>query len=149
MVSLMRAAAIHILAGLGFLSIQPAASAQLMSNGFTYSRQQGISTSSSSKTVVLGVSRALDDSCRQQVQDWYREQGLPNAAGQGCITQPSNVFALPIRQGRPNQYKIMDKDIEFGVAERTVSSYSDSINNQKTVTGFTGFGYSVFVNPQN
>ena len=42
---------------------------------------------------------------------------------------------------------IIDKTRKFGVADKTVSSTSEAMNRQKTVTGFTGFGYSVFVNP--
>lgn len=120
-----------------------------LSNGFTYTRQQGLSTSSSAKSVVLGSSRVLGASCRAQVQEWYREQGIPNWADQGCITEPENVIALPQRPGLPDQFEIIDKTRKFGVADRTISTSSETRTHQKTVTGFSGFGYSVFVQPQN
>jgi hypothetical protein len=123
-------------------------SAQLM-NGFTYTRQQGLSTSSAAKSVVLGKSRVLGQSCRQQVQDFYRDQGIPNSQDQGCITEPENVIAFPQVPGQLDQFEIIDKTRKFGVADRTTSTVSESSNHQKTVTGFTGLGLSVFVQPQN
>ncbi len=128
-------------------SARPAA-AQLM-NGFTYTRQQGLSTSSAAKTVVLGKSRVLGESCRSQVQDFYREQGIANWQDQGCITEPENVIALPQVPGQLDQFEIIDKTRKFGVADQVTSTISESSNHQKTVTGFSGFGLSVFVQPQN
>ncbi len=118
-----------------------------LTNGFTYSRSQGLSTNSSAKSVTLSSSRVLGSSCRAQVQDWYQQQGIANWADQGCITEPENMIALPQVQGQPDQFEIIDKTRKFGVADKTVSSTSEAMNRQKTVTGFTGFGYSVFVNP--
>ena len=118
-------------------------------NGFTYTRQQGLSTSSAAKSVVLGKSRVLGQSCRQQVQDFYRDQGIPNSQDQGCITEPENVIAFPQVPGQLDQFEIIDKTRKFGVADRTTSTVSESSNHQKTVTGFTGLGLSVFVQPQN
>lgn len=120
-----------------------------LSNGFTITRQQGFSTNSSARSVTMGSSKVLGADCRKQVQDWYRQQGIPNWADQGCITEPENVIALPQMPGQINQYEIIDKTRKFGVAERTVSSTSEQSYHQKTMTGFTGFGYSVFVQPQN
>lgn len=130
-----------------FFILIPQATAQL-SNGFTYSRSQGLSTNSSASSVTLGSSRVLGSSCRAQVQDWYKQQGIPNWADQGCITEPENVIALPQVPGQLDQFQIIDKTRKFGVADKTVSSTSEAMNMQKTVTGFTGFGYSVFVQPQ-
>jgi hypothetical protein len=96
----------------------------------------------------MGVARTLDNSCRQQVQDWYKQQGYSNWRDQGCITEPVNVIALPITPGQPNSYEVINKNIKFGVAEKTVSSISEQSVNQKNLSGFTGFGYSVFVQPQ-
>ena len=120
-----------------------------LTNGFTYSRSQGLSTNSSAKSVTLSSSRVLGSSCRAQVQDWYQQQGIANWADQGCITEPENMIALPQVQGQLDQFQIIDKTRKFGVADKTVSSTSEALNRQKTVTGFTGFGYSVFVQPQN
>jgi len=130
-----------------FFIFTPQANAQL-SNGFTYSRSQGLSTNSSASSVTLGSSRVLGSSCRAQVQDWYKQQGIPNWADQGCITEPENVIALPQVPGQLDQFQIIDKTRKFGVADKTVSSTSEAKNMQKSVTGFTGFGYSVFVQPQ-
>lgn len=124
------------------------AKAQLM-NGFTYTRQQGLSNSSSSTSTVLGSSRVLGASCRDQVQAWYKQQNISNWQDQGCITEPENVIALPLVPGQLEQFQIIDKNRKFGVADRTVSVSSEATNHQKTVTGFSGFGYSVFVQPQN
>lgn len=121
--------------------------AQLM-NGFTYTRQQGISNSSSSTSTVLGSSRVLGSSCRDQVQAWYKQQNISNWQDQGCITEPENVIALPLVPGQLEQFQIIDKNRKFGVADRTVSISSEATNHQKTVSGFSGFGYSVFVQPQ-
>lgn len=138
-----------LLLSVGMIAMVPtAASAQLMSNGFTITRQQGLSTSSSAKSIVLGSSRVLGGSCREQVQQWYRQQNIANWADQGCITEPENVIALPQQPGRQDQFEIIDKSRKFGVADRSVSSISESTSHQKSVTGFTGFGYSVFVQPQ-
>lgn len=131
-----------------FFIFTPQVNAQL-SNGFTYSRSQGLSTNSSASSVTLGSSRVLGSSCRAQVQDWYKQQGIANWADQGCITEPENVIALPQVPGQLDQFQIIDKTRKFGVADKTVSSTSEAMNMQKTVTGFTGFGYSVFVQPQN
>ena len=130
-----------------FFIFTPQATAQL-SNGFTYSRSQGLSTNSSASSVTLGSSRVLGSSCRAQVQDWYKQQGIPNWADQGCITEPENVIALPQVSGQLDQFQIINKTRKFGVADKTVSSTSEAKNMQKSVTGFTGFGYSVFVQPQ-
>ena len=136
-----------LLSDLGLLLTPSALQAQL-SNGFTYSRQQGLSTSSAASTAVLSGSRVLGDSCRAAVRDWYAKQGIPGAADQGCITSPENVIALPLVPGQLEQFQIIDKSRQFGVADRIQSSTSESITNQKSVAGFTGFGYSVFVQPQ-
>ncbi len=128
-------------------SVRPAA-AQL-TNGFTYTRQQGLSNTSAAKNVVLGKSRVLGESCRSQVQDFYREQGIANRQDQGCITEPENVIALPQVPGQLDQFEIIDKTLKFGVADQVTSTISESSNHQKTVTGFSGFGLSVFVQPQN
>jgi hypothetical protein len=130
------------------VSFAPPATAQLQTNGYTFSRQQGISTSSSAKSVVLGVSRTLGESCRGQVQNFYQQEGLANWADQGCITQPENVIALPLVPGQAEQFQIIDKTRGFGVADQTTSSTSDTVTNQKSVTGFTGLGLSVFIQPQ-
>ena len=127
---------------------QPAG-AQLLLNGFTFSRQTGISSNSSARSVVLGSSRVLGEGCRAQIQDWYRQQGISNWADQGCITEPENVIALPIVPGQPEQFEIIDKSLKFGVADKTVSTTSEATTLQKSVAGFTGFGYSFFVQPQN
>lgn len=140
--------AVTFIAGLSSM-LPMAASAQLMTNGFTITRQQGLSTSSSAKSVVLGSSRVLGGSCREQVQQWYKQQNIPNWADQGCITEPENLIALPQQPGRQDQFEIIDKTRKFGVADRSVSSTSETSTHQKTVTGFSGFGYSVFVQPQN
>ena len=132
-----------------FCACVPAVEAQLLINGYTFSRQQGISSSSSAKSVGRSVSRVRGDSCTAQVQEWYRQQGIANWADQGCITEPENVIALPLVPGQPEQYQIIDPQRKFGVAEQTVSSFSNATTNQKTVTGFTGMGYSVFVQPVN
>lgn len=124
------------------------AKAQLM-NGFTYTRQQGLSNSSSSTSTVLGSSRVLGASCRDQVQAWYKQQNIANWQDQGCITEPENVIALPLAPAQLEQFQIIDKNRKFGVADRTVSTTSEATNHQKAVTGFSGFGYSVFVQPQN
>lgn len=130
------------------LHLQLPATAQL-TNGYTFSRQQGLSTSSSAKSVSLGVSRVLGNSCRDQVQAWYKQQNIANWADQGCITEPENVIALPLVPGQLEQFQIIDKARKFGVADRIVSSSSESSTHQKTVSGFSGSGYSVFVQPQN
>ena len=132
---------------LGLLLTPSALQAQL-SNGFTYSRQQGLSTSSAASAVVLSGSRVLGDSCRAAVRDWHGKQGIPGAADQGCITSPENVIALPLVPGQLEQFQIIDKTRQFGVADQIQSSTSESTTNQKNVAGFTGFGYSVFVQPQ-
>jgi len=126
-----------------------AVQAQLLLNGYTFTRQQGLSTSSSAKSVVQGASRVLGASCRDQVQAWYKQQNIANWADQGCITEPENVVALPLVPGQIEQFQIIDKARKFGVADRTVSSSSESTSNQKSFTGFAGIGYSVFVQPQN
>lgn len=124
------------------------AKAQL-TTGFTYTRQQGLSNSSSSTSTVLGSSRVLGASCRDQVQAWYKQQNISNWQDQGCITEPENVIALPLVPGQIEQFQIIDKNRKFGVADRTVSVTNETLNHQKTVSGFTGLGYSVFVQPQN
>jgi DNA phosphorothioation-dependent restriction protein DptG len=126
-----------------------AAHAQLQTTGYTFSRQQGISTSSSAQTTTLSSSRVLGQSCKNQVQDWYREQGIANWADQGCITEPENVIALPLVPGQLEQFQIIDKTRKFGVADQVVGSTSESATNQKAVSGFTGMGLSVFIQPQN
>jgi hypothetical protein len=125
-----------------------AAGAQALTHGYTYTRQQGLSTNSSASSVVLSGSRVLGQGCRDQVQSWYRQQGIANWADQGCITEPENVRALPLVPGQLEQFEILDKTRKFGVADQTVSSTSESTTHQKTVTTFTGFGLSVFVQPQ-
>ena len=130
------------------LFLIPSAGQAQLSNGFTYTRQQGLSTSSAAGTVVLSGSRVLGESCRTSVQDLYLKQGVSNWADQGCITQPENVIALPLVPGQLEQFQIIDKTRRFGVADQTVSSTSESTTNQKTLGGFTGFGYSVFAQPQ-
>ncbi|MFM8524164.1 MAG: hypothetical protein ACKOCM_00840 [Cyanobacteriota bacterium] len=121
--------------------------AQLLLNGYTFSRPQGTSTSSSSQSVGRSVSRVRGDSCSAQLQEFYSQQGLANAADQGCITSLDNVIALPLVPGQTEQYQIVDNQRKFGVAEQTVSSFSDATTHQKSVTGFTGMGYSVFLQP--
>ena len=64
------------------------------------------------------------------------------------IHTPENVRALPLVPGQLEQFEILDKTRKFGVADQTVSSTSESTTHQKTVTTFTGFGLSVFVQPQ-
>jgi hypothetical protein len=108
------------------LFLIPSAGQAQLTNGFTYTRQQGLSTSSAAGTVVLSGSRVLGES----------------------ITQPENVIALPLVSGQLEQFQIIDKTRRFGVADQTVSSTSESTTNQKTLGGFTGFGYSVFAQPQ-
>ena len=120
-----------------------------ISTCFTYSRSQGLSTNSSSSSVTLSASRVLDPSCKAQVQKIYKQQGYTNWQDQGCVTQPENVIALPSRKGQLDEFQIIDETRQFSVADRSVSSISESIKNQKSMTGFTGFGYSVFTMPQN
>lgn len=140
---------VSILLVCGHVLLHDSATAQLLLNGYTYTRQQGLSTSSSAKSVVQSTSRVLGASCRDQVQAWYKQQNIANWADQGCITEPENVIALPLVPGQLEQFQIIDKSRKFGVADRTVSSISEGKSNQKSFTGFTGFGYSVFVQPQN
>jgi hypothetical protein len=121
---------------------------QALTNGYTFTRQQGLSTSSSASSVVLAGSRVLGQSCRDQVQNWYRQQGIANWADQGCITEPENVRALPLVPGQLEQFEILDKTRKFGVADQTVSSISESTTHQKAVTSFAGYGLSVFIQPQ-
>lgn len=119
-----------------------------MQHGFTFSRSHGFSTNSSSRSTTLSSSRVLGSGCKSQVQKFYKQQGIPNFKDQGCITEPENVIALPSRPGQLDQFEIIDKTRKFGVADRSVSSISESMNRQKSMTGFSGFGYSVFAQPQ-
>ncbi|MEY2644971.1 MAG: hypothetical protein RLZZ611_1620 [Cyanobacteriota bacterium] len=147
MIALIRHCLVAAAAGL-LPMLQVPVCAQLLTNGYTFSRQQGFSTSSSAKSVVLGGSRVLGSSCRDQVQAWYKQQNIANWLDQGCITEPENVIALPLVPGQLEQFQIIDKTRKFGVADRIVSTSSEADTHQKSVSGFTGFGYSVFVQPQ-
>ena len=120
-----------------------------LSHGFTFSRTQGFSTNSSSSSVAQSVSRVLGYDCKSHVQKFYREQGQQNWKDQGCVTQPENVIALPSQPGQLDQFQIIDKSRQFGVADRSVASHSRLSKRQKSMTGFSGSGYSVFVQPQN
>jgi len=130
-----------------FTYVEPAFSQ--LANGFTFSRSHGLSTNSAASSVTLSTSRVLGDGCKSQVQKIYRQNNVSNWKDQGCITEPENVIALPSRPGQPDQFQIIDKTRKFGVADRSVSSISESVNRQKSMTGFNNFGYSVFVEPQN
>ena len=99
--------------------------------------------------VAQSVSRVLGYDCKSHVQKFYREQGQQNWKDQGCVTQPENVIALPSQPGQLDQFQIIDKSRQFGVADRSVASHSRLSKRQKSMTGFSGSGYSVFVQPQN
>lgn len=121
--------------------------AQLLNNGYTFSRQQGLSTSSAAKSTSLGGSRVLGGSCGDQIKDWFKQQGNANWANQGCSTEPENVIALPLVPGQAQQFQIIDKTLNFSVGDQNISTSSEAATHQKNVSGFTGFGYSVFVQP--
>ena len=116
-------------------------------HGFTFSRSQGFSTNSSASSVTLGTTRVLDPDCKSQIQKFYNQHDIINAQNQGCITQSENVISLPNQPGKLDQFEIIDKRRQFGVADRSVSSISEAETRQKTMSGFTGLGYSVFTLP--
>ena len=130
-----------------FIIFTPASMAQFVT-GFTFSRQSGNSNSSSSSTAVLSTSRVLDNSCKKVIRSLYSKNNIKNPQNQGCITSPKNVLALPSREGKLDEYKILDNSLSFGVSTSNSSKVIDQTKSQKAVSSFSGFGYSVFTTPQ-
>ena len=94
---------ISILFVCGHVFLSNSATAQLLLNGYSYTRQQGLSTKSSANSVVQSTSRLLGVSCRDQVQAFYNQQNIANFT-QGCITNSENVVALPLVPGQLEQF---------------------------------------------
>ena len=130
-----------------FFILSPVSFAQL-TTGFTFSRQNGQSNSSFSSTKVLGTSRVLGNSCKDQFRSLYSKNNIKNATNQGCIILPENVVSLPSQSGEADKFKIIDTSRAFGISDSTSSKVINESSSQKAVNNFSGFGYSVFTLPR-
>jgi hypothetical protein len=129
-----------------FLGLELPSYAQL-TTGFTFSRQNGQSNSSSSSSVVLGTSRVLGASCKSQIQTFYKKNNILDSSNQGCIVSPKNVIALPSHDKKLDQFKILDISRGFAVSDSISSKTIENTLSQKSVNSFSSYGYSVFSAP--